>query len=67
MTIPVQLSEEEEAALRERAKRDGISVEDAARCAVQEYLARGDHHDRVRNAVERVRTAHDEALRRLSE
>lgn len=67
MAMTLRLNEEEQAALRERAEREGISMQDAARRAVREYVARGDHRDRVRIAAERVKTAHADALRRLGE
>jgi hypothetical protein len=65
--MTLRLTEEEQVALRERAQREGISMQDAARRAVREYVARGEHRDRIRSAAERVRTAHADALRRLGE
>lgn len=65
MAMTLRLTDEEQAALRERAAHEGISMQDAARRAVREYVARGEHRDRVAKAAERVATAHAEALERL--
>ena len=65
VAMTLRLSDEEHAALRERAAADGISMQDAARFAVREYVARARHRDRVAAAAERVTNAHAEALDRL--
>jgi plasmid stability protein len=65
MAMTLRLTDDEQAALRERAAREGISMQDAARRAVREYLSRGEHRARVAAAAERVKTAHAEALDRL--
>jgi plasmid stability protein len=65
MAMTLRLTDEEHAALRERAEIDGISMQDAARQAVRSYIARGDHDDRVHIAARRVIGAHTEALERL--
>ena len=67
MAMTLRLTEDEQAALRERAEREGISMQDAARRAVREYVARGEHQDRVAAAAVRVMEAHGDALRRLGE
>ena len=67
MAMTLRLTDEEQAALRQRAERDGVSMQDAARRAVREYIERADHRDRVMIAAGRVRTAHADALRRLGE
>jgi len=63
--MTLRLTEEEQVALRERAEAEGISMQEAARRAVRDYVARGHHRDRVRAAADRVTTAHAEALERL--
>ena len=63
--MTLRLNDVEQAALRERAEREGISMQEAARRAVRDYIARGDHRDRVAAAAERVQTAHARALDRL--
>lgn len=67
MAMTLRLTETEQAALRERAQREGISMQDAARRAVRDYIVKGDHRDRVTAAAERVKAAHADALRRLGE
>ncbi|MGI8664140.1 MAG: hypothetical protein ACR2LQ_13170 [Acidimicrobiales bacterium] len=63
--MTLRLTDEEQAALRDRATEEGISMQDAARRAVREYVSRGEHRTRVAAAAERVKTAHAEALERL--
>ena len=63
--MTLRLTEDEQIALRERAEVEGISMQEAARRAVREYVTRGEHRDRVSAAAERVTAAHAEALERL--
>ena len=49
------------------AETEGISMQDAARRAVREYVAREHDHDRVDAAGERIIVAHRDALDRLGE
>jgi plasmid stability protein len=65
MAMTLRLTDEEQAALRQRAQREGISMQDAARRAVRDYVAKGEHRDRVAAAADRIRTVHAEALERL--
>jgi hypothetical protein len=65
MAMTLRLSAEEQASLRERAEAEGISMQEAARRAVRDYVARGRHRDRVSAAAERVLDAHGDALERL--
>jgi len=67
MAMTLRLTDEEQAALRERAAQEGVSMQDAARRAVREYLNRGAHRDRVAAAAARVTAAHAEALERLGQ
>jgi plasmid stability protein len=67
MAMTLRLTDEEQAALRERASAEGISMQDAARRAVREYIARGAHGDRVAAAARRIQDVHADALRRLGE
>jgi len=67
MAMTLRLTDEEQRALRERAEDEGISMQDAARRAIREYITRGQHWDRVSRAAERVKVAHGDALRRLGE
>lgn len=65
--MTLRLTEDEQAALRERAEAEGISMQEAARRAVRDYVARAQHRDRVSAAAERVMDAHREALDQLGQ
>ena len=65
--MTLRLTEDEQLALQQRAQAEGISMQEAARRAVRDYVARGEHHKRVKAASRRVLKAHAEALERLGE
>lgn len=65
MAMTLRLTDDEQAALRERAEAEGISMQEAARRAVREYVARAQHRDQVSAAAARVISAHRQALDRL--
>jgi predicted transcriptional regulator len=65
MAMTLRLTDEEQAALRERAEAEGISMQEAARQAVRDYVARGRHRERVSSAADRITEAHADALERL--
>ena len=65
MAMTLRLSEREQTALRERADEEGISMQEAARRAVRDYVERGRHRGRVSTAAGRVMKAHVDALDRL--
>jgi predicted transcriptional regulator len=65
--MTLRLTDDEQAALRERAEAEGISMQEAARRAVREFVARGQHRDAVGAAARRIMDAHADALRRLGE
>jgi predicted transcriptional regulator len=65
MAMTLRLTDDEQAALRERAQVEGISMQEAARRAVRDYVARGQHRERVSAAAGRVMAAHADALERL--
>jgi hypothetical protein len=67
MAMTLRLTDDEQAALRERAEVEGISMQEAARRAVRDYVSRGLHRERVSAAARRVMDAHADALRRLGE
>jgi hypothetical protein len=67
MAMTLRLTESEQAALRQRADAEGISMQEAARRAVREFVTRGEHHDRVNTAAARIMNRHADALRRLGE
>jgi predicted transcriptional regulator len=65
MAMTLRLTDDEQAALRQRAEAEGISMQEAARRAVRDYVARGEHRDRVSAAAARIMAAHADALERL--
>jgi hypothetical protein len=67
MAMTRRLTDTEQAALRQRAQAEGISMQEAARRAVREFVVRGQHRDRVNAAAALINDKHAEALRRLGE
>ncbi len=67
MAMTLRLTDDERAALKQRAELEGISMQEAARRAVREFVARADHRDRVDGAAEAIVERHGEALHRLGE
>ena len=67
MAMTLRLTDSEQTALRERAEAEGISMQEAARRAVREFVARGHHGDRVSAAAALILDKHADALRRLGE
>ena len=65
MAMTLRLTDDEQAALRERAEAEGISMQEAARRAVRDYVASGRHRERVSAAAKRVMDVHADALERL--
>lgn len=65
--MTLRLTDEEQAALRERAELEGISMQEAARRAVREFVERSAHRDRVSEAAALISDRHADALRRLGE
>ena len=67
MAMTLRLSDEETALLRQQAEREGRSMHEVVRLAIQERIARQDHADRVQRATRRVATQHREILDRLKD
>ena len=67
MAMTLRLTDEETALLRQQAEREGRSMHEVVRLAIQERIARQDHSDRVRRAARRVGTRHQEILDRLKD
>ena len=67
MAMTLRLTADEHTALQERAAAEGISMQEAARRAVRDYVLRGQRRERVSAAARRVMEAHADALRRLGE
>jgi predicted transcriptional regulator len=64
MAMNLRLDDDEMVALRRRAEQEGRSMQEVAKTAINEYLSR--RPDRLRAAIERVRTEDAELLDRLS-
>ncbi|HZP28104.1 MAG TPA: ribbon-helix-helix protein, CopG family [Acidimicrobiia bacterium] len=65
MAMTLRLTDDERAALQARAEAEGISMQEAARRAVREYVGRGEHRERLLQAAQCVMAAHADALERL--
>jgi plasmid stability protein len=65
MAMTLRLTEDEQEALRKRAAADGISMQEAVRRAVRDYVGVQDHRQRVAAAAGRILAAHADALDRL--
>lgn len=65
--MTLRLTDAERDALKARAAAEGISMQEAARRAVRDYVAGADHRERVALAAEKVLSNHADALRRLGE
>jgi hypothetical protein len=67
MAMTLRLTESEQEGLKARADAEGISMQEAARRAVREFVARSDHRDRVARSADSIMDTHSDALRRLGE
>ncbi|MDN5934537.1 MAG: ribbon-helix-helix protein, CopG family [Pseudonocardia sp.] len=67
MAMTLRLTDDEAEALRAEAEREGRSMQDVARAAVREYVARRGHDRLVDDALQGVVTRYSDALRRLGE
>ncbi len=67
MAMTLRLTDDEQEALKTRAELEGISMQEAARRAVREFVSRGNHRDRVGQAADLIGENHADALRRLGE
>jgi len=63
MAMNLRLTDAESDALRVRAAEEGRSMQEVARAAITEYVAR--RPDRLRGAIDRVRVEDAELLERL--
>lgn len=67
MAMTLRLTDEEMALLREQAEREGRSMHEVVRLAIQERIARQNHSDRVRAAIRRIGPRNVEILDRLKD
>jgi len=67
MAMTLRLTDDEAAALRERARREGRSMQDVARAAVREYIDRTSRGELLDQVLDDELPRFAEALRRLGE
>jgi predicted transcriptional regulator len=67
MAMTLRLTDDEAAALRERAQREGRSMQDVARAAVREYIDRTSRRELLDAVLDEELPRYAEALRRLGE
>lgn len=65
MAMTLRLTAEEQELLKERAAVEGVSMQDVARRAIRDYLARSEHRSRVSAAADLIVDVHADALDRL--
>lgn len=65
--MTLRLTDDEQEALQAQAKADGISMQEAARQAIRDYVVRRSRETAVSDAADRIMSTHAEALRRLGE
>ena len=67
MAMTLRLTDEETEALRAQAAKEGRSMQDVARAAVRQYVARQGHEALVDDELKYVVEKYADALRRLGE
>ncbi len=67
MAMTLRLTDDETDALRERAVREGRSMQDVARTAVREYIDRTSRRELLDHVLDQELPRYSEALRRLGE
>ena len=65
--MTLRLSDEEAAALRRRAEREGRSMQEVARAALREYIDRTSRRELLDDVLDEELPRFAEALRRLGE
>jgi hypothetical protein len=63
----LQLSDEEQRGLEVCASYLGISIQDAARQAIREYIERFNNRARVAGATDLILSVHADAIKRLGQ
>ena len=67
VAMTLRLDEQETAALRERAEREGRSMQDVARQAVRDYIERTSKSELLDAVLDRELPRYAEALERLGQ
>jgi len=65
MAMTLRLTGDEQLALKEPAAAEGVSMQDVARRAIRDYVARSGHRARVDTAADLILDVHADALDRL--
>ena len=65
--MKIRLSDEEQEGLEACASYLGISIKDAARQAIREYIKRLDNRSRVAGATDLILSVHADAIKRLGQ
>ena len=63
--MTLRLNDQEQQALKERAASEGISMQEVARKAIRDYVARSQHRAKVSTAADLVLDVHADAIERL--
>ena len=63
--MTLRLTAEEQERLKDQAAVEGVSMQDVARRAIRDYVARSDHRSRVSVAADLIMDVHADALDRL--
>ena len=63
--MTLRLDEQEHEALKARAAAEGSSMQDVARRAIRDYVARSEHRAGVSAAADRILDVHAAAIERL--
>lgn len=67
MAMTLRLTEHEQENLKALAADQGVSMQDAARQAIREYIVRSEHRSRVGRAADVIMSVHAEAIDRLGQ
>ena len=67
MAMTLRLTDDETEALRQRAQREGRSMQDVARAAVRDYIDRASRQELLEKVLDEELPRFAEALRRLGE
>ena len=67
MAMTLRLTDDETAALRRQAQREGRSMQDVARSAVRDYVERSTRRELLDQVLDEDLPRYAEALRRLGE
>lgn len=65
MAMTLRLTSDEQQALRKLATAEGISMQDAVRRAIRDYVERSEHRARVGSAANLITDVHADAIDRL--